>query len=81
MTGYDINNSATGYAGNGKPIDAVEIYYTTPAGQTVRKAKYRVAPVGGDYYSWQNDNETTNGQDGYAGLFGRNIGKLQIVIE
>ena len=46
-----------------------------------KKAKYRVAPVGGSYYPWQYDNETGNGQDGYAGAFGNAIGKLQIVIE
>lgn len=82
VTGYDINESKNGYAGNGKPIDAVEIYYYTPNGiKPARKAKYRVAPVGKDYYSWQYDNEKTNGQDGYAGLFGREIGKLQLMIE
>ena len=26
ITGYNINNSATGYAGNGKPIDAIEAW-------------------------------------------------------
>ena len=70
------------YAGNGKPIDAVEIYYYTPDGVTpLKKAKYRVAPTGKDYYSLQYDNEKTNGQDGYAGLFGKEIGKWQVVIE
>lgn len=82
VTGYDINESKNGYAGNGKPIDAIEIYYYTPNGiKPARKAKYRVAPVGRDYYSWQYDNEKTNGQDGYAGLFGREIGKLQLMID
>lgn len=82
VTGYDINESKNGYAGNGKPIDAVEVYYYTPGGiKPARKAKYRVAPVGKGYYSWQYDNEKTNGQDGYAGMFGKEIGKLQIAIE
>lgn len=82
VTGYDINESKNGYAGNGKPIDAVEVYYYTPNGiKPARKAKYRVAPVGKGYYSWQYDNEKTNGQDGYAGMFGKEIGKLQIAIE
>ncbi len=82
VTGYDVNDSKNGYAGNGKPIDAVEIYYYTPDGVTpLKKAKYRVAPVNKDYYSWQLDDEKTNGQDGYAGLFGKEIGKLQIIIE
>ncbi|MGI5896278.1 MAG: glycoside hydrolase family 25 protein [Oscillospiraceae bacterium] len=82
VTGYDVNEGKNGYAGNGKPIDAVEIYYYTPEGvKPAKKAKYRVAPVGKDYYSWQVDNEKTNGQDGYAGVFGREIAKLQIIVE
>ena len=82
VTGYDVNDSVNGYAGNGKPIDAVEVYYYTPNGiKPAKKAKYRVAPTGKDYYSWQYDDEKTNGQDGYAGLFGREIGKVQVVIE
>ena len=81
VTGCDINDSANGYAGNGKAVDAVEVYYSTPKGQTVRRAKYRVAPTGGGYYPWQYDNETTGGQDGYAGSYGRKIGKLQITLE
>lgn len=81
VTGCNINDSAKGYAGNGKAIDAVEIYYSTPKGKTVRKAKYRVSPVGGNYYPWQYDNETTGSQDGYAGSYGRKIGKLQITLE
>lgn len=82
VTGYDVNDSKNGYAGNGKPIDAVEIYYYTPNGiKPAKKAKYRVAPVNKGYYSWQLDDEKTNGQDGYAGLFGREIGKVQVVIE
>ena len=32
-------------------------------------------------YSWQYDNEKTNGQDGYAGVMGVNITAFQIVIE
>ena len=82
VTGYDVNDSKNGYAGNGKLIDAVEIYYYTPNGiKPAKKAKYRVAPTGKDYYSWQLDDEKTNGQDGYAGLFGREVGKLQVAVE
>ena len=81
VTGCDINDSANGYAGSGKAIDAVDVYYYTPKGQTVRRAKYRAAPTGGNYYPWQYDNETTGGQDGYAGAFGRRIGRLQITLE
>ena len=82
VTGCNINDAANGYAGNGSEIDAVEVYYYTPDSiRPYKKAKYRVAPVGGSYYPWQYDTETGNGQDGYAGAFGKPIGKLQIVIE
>ena len=81
VTGYDANDHLNGYAGNGQPIDALEVYYTTPNGMSIKKAKYRIAPCGGDYYPWQYDNETSNGQDGYAGMFGKAIGKIQIIIE
>ena len=82
VTGCNINDAVNGYAGNGLEIDAVEVYYYTPDNiRPYKKAKYRVAPVGGSYYPWQYDNETGNGQDGYAGAFGKPIGKLQIVIE
>lgn len=84
VTGYNIQDSANGYAGDHKPIDAVEIYYYTPA-SAVRehgylRAKYRVSPVNGGYYAWQYDNEKTAGQDGYAGALGRSIDKLQITL-
>ena len=82
VTGYSTSDSNNGYAGIGKPIDALEVYYYTPDGiRPYRKAKYRVSPIGGNYYSWQYDNETKNGQDGYAGMFGKAVGKVQIVIE
>ena len=82
VTGCNVNDAVNGYAGNGLEIDAVEVYYYTPDSiRPYKKAKYRVAPVGGSYYPWQYDNETGNGQDGYAGAFGKPIGKLQIVIE
>ena len=82
VTGYNIQDGNNGYAGDlVNDIDMVEIYYTTPAGYVTRKAKYRVAPVGKNYYSWQLDNETGNGMDGYAGVAGVQLGKLQIVLE
>lgn len=81
VTGYSLNDSRNGYAGNGRVIDAVEIIYT-PADGSQKRAKYHTAPVGGSrYYAWQYDNERGNGQDGYAGLFGREIGKFQLIIE
>lgn len=82
VTGYNLKDAVNGYAGNGKEIDAVEVYYYTPDDiRPVKKAKYRVSPVKGGYWPWQYDDETTNGQDGYAGVFGKKIDRVQIVIE
>lgn len=82
ITGYNLNDAIKGYAGNGKPIDALEVYYYTPDNiRPYKRAKYRVAPCGRGYYDWQHDNETSGNQDGYAGSFGARIGKLQITIE
>ncbi len=82
VTGYNISDAANGYAGNGKAIDAIEVYYYTPNHvKPYRKAKYRVSPLNGDYWPWQYDNETTNGQDGYAGTFGKPFDRFQIILE
>ena len=76
VTGYDINDLSNGYAGNGKVIDAVEVYYETPDDiRPYKRAKYKV-----NEYPWQYDNEQDRGQDGYAGVFGVNVTKLQIEI-
>ena len=77
VTGYDVNNFENGYAGDGRIVDAVEVYYYTPDSiRPYKKAKYKV-----NNYDWQYDNEKTNGQDGYAGVYGVNATKFQIVIE
>ena len=82
VAGYNTADNNNGYAGNGRDdIDAVEVYYTTPSGYTYKKAKYRLAPLNGNYWDWQTDNDKTNGMDGYAGQFGNSFGKFQIVIE
>ena len=76
VTGYNIKDSKNGYAGNGKPIDRIEVYYYTPSNiRPYKKAKYKV-----NNYSWQYDNEKTNGQDGYAGARNVNVTKFQIEI-
>ena len=76
VTGYNIKDSKNGYAGNGKPIDRIEVYYYTPSNiRPYKKAKYKV-----NNYSWQYDNEKTNGQDGYAGVRNVNVTKFQIEI-
>lgn len=77
VTGYDIGDTKNGYAGNGKIIDAIEVYYYTPKDiRPFKKAKYKV-----NNYPYQYDNERSNNMDGYAGVFGINITKFQIIIE
>ena len=82
VSGYNINDYNNGYAGNGQIIDAVRVYYNTPADYAAQygyqKAQYRVAPIGGSYWPWQFDNETGGGQDGYAGMIGKAIDRFQL---
>lgn len=78
VTGCNINDFNNGFAGDGKNIiDAVEVYYFTPNDiRPYKKAKYKV-----NNYPYQYDNEKDNGMDGYAGVYGVNATKFQIVIE
>ena len=77
VNGYNINDFKNGYAGNDEIIDAMEIYYYTPSNiRPYKKAKYKV-----NNYGWQYDNERIDSQDGYAGIFGINVTKLQVIIE
>lgn len=82
VTGCNWNDAVNGYAGNGKVVDAIEVYYYTPDDMVKKygyqQAQYRVSPVNGNYYSWQYDNDTNNGQDGHAGCFGVAIDRLQL---
>ena len=84
VTGYDVGEDENGYAGDLKPIDAVEVYYFTPSDIVSRhgylRAKYRVSPIGGSYYDWQYDDETDSGQDGYAGDFGDELDRFELTL-
>ena len=82
VTGYDTGDYNNGYAGNGKAIDAIQVYYYTPDSiRPYKKATYQVAPVGGSWYPEQTDTDTSSGMDGYAGYFGKAIGKLHLKIQ
>lgn len=77
VTGYDINDFENGWAGDDREIDCVRIYYNTPSDiRPFKKAKYKA-----NDYEWQYDNETSHGQDGFAGVYGVNITELRIIIE
>lgn len=81
VTGYAAADFNNGYAGDLiTEIDAIEIIYYPPEGKA-KRAKYRVSPTGKEYYSYQWDNERTNGQDGYAGMIGKSIDRVQVVLE
>lgn len=49
VNGYNWKDHNNGYAGNGKPIDAVRVYYNTPddivSSHGYQKAQYRVSTV------------------------------------
>ena len=77
VSGFNWADPVNGYAGNGKPIDAIEVIYIAPDGSS-QKAQYRVSPVNGNYYDWQYNNETGGGQDGYAGSFGKKGDRFQL---
>ena len=67
-----------GYAGElGKSIDMIRCYAHNDC-KSGERAQYRVSPVGQDYYAWQYDYETGNGQDGFAGSPGVAIDRFQI---
>lgn len=77
VTGYNINDFNNGYAGDGRVIDCVQVYYYTPDDiRPYKKAKYKI-----NNYDWQYDDEKGKGQDGYAGVYGVTATKFQIVIE
>lgn len=79
ITGYSTTDSSK-YAGDRTPIDALEIYYYTPS--DIRPFKRAIYHVGTPqrYYSWQHDTDTDKGQDGYAGIMGVPITRIQIYI-
>lgn len=91
----DISDYYNGYAGNGYSIEAVEVYYYTPDTLLYNEAPhyqaipedgykyayYRVSATENDYFPYQTDNEKNDGQDGYAGVYGRKVDRFQIVIK
>lgn len=77
VSGCNWNDSNNGYAGIGRVIDAVQVIYHPPVGSW-QKAQYRISPVKRGYYSWQYNDETTGGQDGYAGAFGVPMDRFQL---
>ena len=77
VSGCNWSDGNNGYAGNGRVIDAVQVIYHPPVGSW-QKAQYRISPVKRGYYSWQYNDETGGGQDGYAGAFGVPMDRFQL---
>lgn len=81
---YNLCDIISGFAGDYKnPIDAIQAYYYTPDDiRPCKKVQYRVDTTKRvEYFSWQLDTDTDNDQDGYAGLFGEAIDRVQMVIK
>lgn len=88
ITGWNYKDYINGYAGSGNPaqngasIDAIRMYYKTPQNIVNKygyyKVAYRVHLINGSWLDWQYDTDTTNGQDGYAGIFGTIIDGVQV---
>ena len=77
VTDFNINDHNNGYAGNNTPIDRLEVYYYTPDNiRPFKKAKYRVNGL-----PWQTDNDVNSEMDGFAGIKGNHITKIEISIE
>ncbi len=76
ITGYDINDYISGWAGNGEPIALVEAYYFTPS--NIRPYQYAYYKV--NNYPYQKDLIKGNGFDGFGGVRGVPMTKFQIYI-
>ena len=72
VTGCSWSDPRNGYAGNGRPIDLVEVTHNEC------DPRYRVSPVGQNYYPWQEGKKTGSGFDGFAGSLGKRIDRFQI---
>lgn len=76
VTGYDRGNAANGFAGiMGHAIDGVQIYYTTPAGETFQQAYYRSQTTrrAGWLPAVRDDTD-------FAGMLGEPLDRIQIKI-
>lgn len=72
-----------GLAGTGgRIIDGVQFYYTTPAGQNTKQAWYRsqTAKRSGWLGTCCDDGTSIPGYDGFAGIIGEPLDRLQLVV-
>lgn len=76
ITGCDIDDYISGWAGNGEPIALVEAYYFTP--DNIRPYQYAYYKV--NDYPYQKDLVKGNGFDGFGGVRGVPMTKFQMYI-
>lgn len=79
----DKNDTVNGCAGvGGRAIDGVQIYYTTPDGYEYQQAWYRSQTT--HRAGWLgvccDDGNSVSGYDGWAGMYGEPLDRLQISI-
>lgn len=79
----DPNDTLNGCAGNpGQAIDGVQCYYTTPGGKTLQQAWYRSQTTArvGWLKTCCDDGTSLTGYDGFAGMIGEPLDRLQLMI-
>lgn len=76
------NDTVNGVAGiKGHAIDGVQMYYTTPSGETYQQAYYRSQTTQrANYLGTCADNGSISGYDSWAGMLGEPLDRLQIHI-
>ena len=76
------NDTVNGVAGiKGHTIDGVQMYYTTPSGETYQQAYYRSQSTQrANYLGTCADNGSVAGYDSWAGVYGEPLDRLQISI-
>ncbi|MGX6472123.1 GH25 family lysozyme [Pediococcus pentosaceus] len=77
------NDTVSGVAGiKGHTIDGVQMYYTTPSGETYQQAYYRSQTTHRTgYLGTCADNGTVSSYDSWAGILGEPLDRLQINID
>lgn len=81
--GCDTSDYVHGCAGNGEAIDGVMVYYRTTQGDEWHQAYYRSQTVARVGYLPVCSDDGTNGDglDGWAGIYGEGMDRLQIAID
>jgi len=74
VSGYDFNDFEQGYAGNGLPIDLVQVTHDSVA------TKYRVSPYNKNFFDYQIDiiKNRREQMDGFAGEKGKAIDRFEL---